>query len=132
MKIRYRITALLLAGMVMLAICSCGASDNTFTVDYVASAGVLNSTVIIVGQYKGEEAKLDVGHAFKDCTFTGMDFVEENPTLSGTEEGYLKYEGGVILTLTDADGQTHTVEVKEGSKFKLEELDDGWRLLLPD
>lgn len=69
----------------------------------------------------------------KDCAFSSMEFIAgDEATLSGTEEGYLKIEGGIFLTLIDSEGKSHTVEIKEGSSFDLEELEGGWRLLLPE
>ena len=125
------IAVLTLALTLLCSLSSCG-SSNKFTVDYVGTAGVLSANVIIVGQYKGEETKLAAFEAFKDCTFVDMEFIGDTVTLSGTEDGNMKYDNGVILKLKDADGQTHSVEVKDGSEFELEELEDGWHLLLPE
>ena len=126
------ISVALLLCLIICIFCGCGAND-VFTVDYVAEAGILNAAMIIVGQYQGETVKMDAG-SFKDCTITDVQFAAgEDVVLSGTEEGYLKIEGGIILTMTDADGASHTVEVKEGSEFKLDTSDENaWRSLLPD
>lgn len=129
MKTRITILALILA-LMLCGLSGCGkAKDDTFTVDYVARANML----IIVGQYNGKQAKMSAD-AFKDCTLTMAENLDgEVATLSGTEDGLLKIDGGVRLTLQDADGNTHTVDVKEGTKLKVDTSDkDAWRFLLPE
>ena len=129
MKLRITLITLILT-FALISLCGCGAKDDSFTVDYVGKAG---NTLLIVGQYQGKQAKMDA-EAFKDCTF-----VEAKPLsgdtvdITGTPEGYLKIMGGVMLTLKDGGGKTVEVEVKEGSKFKVDTSNkDAWRFLLPE
>ena len=131
-----RIVALgLVLCLTMTLLCACGSkeADHTFTVDYVAMAGVTRTVIIIVGQHQNKTAKMDAG-SFKDCTLISVEYLAgEGATMSGTEDGYLKIDDGVRLTLRDAEGATHTVDVKEGSVFTLDTSVEGaWRILLPD
>ena len=133
MKSKY-ISIVLTLALMICSLCGCGgpgAKSNHFVVEYVAQAGVLSPSIIMVGQYKGETVKLAID-SFKDCTLSSMEFIDgDQVSFSGTEEGYLKIDGGVLITLTDPESVSHTLEIKEDSSFELEELTGGWRLLLP-
>ena len=122
----------LLLALIVCGLSGCGGSqDEKFPVDFVAQ-GSGSVPILIVGQYKGKQCKMSA--AFKDCTLTEAEYLDgEGATLSGTAEGYLKIDGGVRLTLKDADGATHTVEVKDGTQFSMDTSNkDAWRFLLPD
>ena len=134
MKTRITLTALLLVAVISI-LCACGSKkvDNTFTVDYVAMAGVVKPVIVIVGQHQNKTVKMDAG-SFKDCTLISAEYLAgEGATMSGTEDGYLKVDEGMRITLKDANGTTKTVDVKEGSVFTLDTSVDGaWRILLPE
>ncbi len=120
--------------LLVCILCACKAEkpDNTFTVDYVATAGAAKPVILIVGQCQGRTVKMDAG-SFKDCTLLEAEYLSESPTLSGTEEGYLKINGGVAIRVKDSKGAEHKIEVKEGSVFTLDTSVEGaWRILLPD
>ena len=129
MKLRFTILAIILA-LSLACLSGCGSKDDSFTVDYVGKAG---NILLIVGQYQGETAKMDAG-AFKDCTLVDAQPLSgDTVDITGTPEGYLRIMGGVRLTLKDGNGNTVDVEVKEGSKLKVDTSDkDAWRFLLPE
>lgn len=125
------LTALLAA--LLLALCSCGGSANQFKVIYVGGPGPMSPVVLIHGELDGEEMDLGVKEAFKDCTVKNIAFAEgESVTLKGTDEGRLRYDGGVIVTLENADGKSFDVTVKEESVFTAEKDGDTVYLLPPE
>lgn len=133
MNKRLLFSAVLLCLLVCI-LCACKAEkpDNTFTVDYVATASGTKPVILIVGQCQGRTVKMDAG-SFKDCTLLEAKSLSDSPTLSGTEEGYLKINEGILIRVKDAKGAEHKIEVKEGSVFTLDTSVDGaWRILLPD
>ena len=118
---------------VTAALCACGGGgDKQFKVEYVGSASVMSTDLYIQGTYEGDGTKLAVQNAFEGCTVKEFAFANpENVTMSGTEEGHLKFDGGIILTLEDADGVSHSVTVKEESVFDVTENGGSMQLKLP-
>ena len=125
-----------LALLMLLSLAACGKKE--YTVDYVklnisigsSSAG---TSVSFVGQYGNEEKVIDAESAFKDCTLESYSFNNGSGgkfQMSG--DGKNAIDGGVTLTLKDADGNTHKVPVDEGSKFEVDDSNDRIKLILPE
>ena len=121
------------AAALLLTLCACGGSANQFKVAYVGGTGPVSPVVVIHGELNGEEHDLGLQEAFKDCTVKDMKFAKgDSVTLMGTDEGRLRYEGGIIATLEDADGKTFEVTVAEDSVFTAEQDGETIRLLPPE
>lgn len=128
-----RNTLTALAAALLLTLCACGGSANQFKVAYVGGSGPLSPVAVIHGELDGEEKDLGLQEAFKDCKVKDVKFAKgENVTLYGTEEGHLRYDGGIIATLEDAEGKTFDVTIAEESVFTAEKEGDTIHLLPPE
>ena len=117
---------------VLLLACSlvsaCGKS-NTFTVNYVGTPSLFSVNLFIDGKLGDEKMNIWLRDAFKGCTVT--EFNLAGAEMSGTEEGYMKFNGGVVITVEDESGRSHEITIKEGSTFSAEKDGDTVRLLPP-
>lgn len=128
-----RILTALIATLLLLILCACGGGADQFKVAYVWGNGPNTSVVVIRGEMDGKERDLGVREAFKDCQVKDVKLAKgETMTLQGTDDGHLRYDGGVIVTLENADGKTFDVTVAEDSVFAAEQEGDTVRLLPPE
>ena len=128
---RKTLTALI-AALLLLTLCACGGGAGQYKVSYVAGPGPVNPALVIYGTLDGEEMRLGLREALQDYTVKDVKLAKgETMTLQGTDDGLLRYDGGVIATLEDAEGKTFDVTVAEGSTFSAEKEGETVRLLPP-
>lgn len=124
-----RLIALL--AVILVLLCGCG-SDNSFKVEYVGTGNILSTDLFLCGEIGGKSQNIGLTEAFKGCSVKDITFPDpDNVSMEGTEDGYLKFTGGIIATLEDESGNTFDVLIKEESEFDAEKSGDTVVLLPP-
>lgn len=137
MKMKRVLTVLLLAVMAfMLTACGGGTGDNKFTVTRVGTASLTSGVPYIEGTYNGGTYKVGVLNAFKDWTAVSVSLSatvggDTTVTVSGGSGGDLTLDGGIDLTVQNADGDSRVIHVGKDDIFDGEKSGNTVVLILP-